>query len=332
MLISDTIWAVFFSPADKINKMTAAVETPPGKTRSLAFGTWCGVIMAVGASISFAAARAGIIGGLAPDDMIFARYVVAGLVMLPAILHWGLHDLAGIGWRRGLILSICGGVPFALLQTGGYAFAPLANGAVIAPSTVTIVSTVAAGILLGETLTRSHLAGAALVLAGILMIGWQGITGSMAGEAAWIGDLLFFVSSLFWAAFTVLIRWWRVDAVRVTAVVAILSLFFFGPAYLVYRGPQHLADLPLLPLVFQGIVQGLVQAVLTIMAYNRAIAILGVSRAVLFPALVPAMSVLIGIPAVGEIPNALQIAGLAAVSAGMLLAVGIFRRRRTALD
>jgi drug/metabolite transporter (DMT)-like permease len=308
--------------------MTAPVEAPPGKTRSPAFGYCCGVTMAVGASVSFAAARAGIIGGLAPDDMIFARYVVAGIVMLPVLAYWGLNDLAGIGWRRGLILTLCGGVPFALLQTGGYAFAPLANGAVIAPSTVTIVSTIAAGILLGETLTRSHLAGAALVLAGILMIGWQGVTGSVAGEAVWIGDLLFFVSSLFWAAFTVLIRWWKVDAVRATAIVAVLSLFFFAPAYLVYRGPQHLAALPLLPLVFQGIVQGLVQAVVTIMAYNRAIAILGVSRAVLFPALVPAMSVLMGIPAVGEMPNAMQIAGLIAVSAGMLLAVGIFRRSR----
>ena len=66
---------------------------------------------------------------------------------------------------------------------------------------------------------------------------------------------------------------------RRPAVVAVLSLCFFAPCYLVYRGPQHLALLPLGALVFQGVVQGLVQAVLTIMAYNRSIAILGVSRA-----------------------------------------------------
>ncbi len=29
-----------------------------------------------------------------------------------------------------------------------------------------------------------------------------------------MGDILFFVSSLFWAAFTVLIRWWKVDAIK----------------------------------------------------------------------------------------------------------------------
>ncbi|HYI30274.1 MAG TPA: DMT family transporter [Bradyrhizobium sp.] len=310
--------------------MTIAASIPSGNGTSRAFGYGCGLTMALGAAVSFAAARAGILVGLAPDDMIFARYIVAGLVMLPALIWWGLPDLAGLGWRRGIILSILGGAPFALLQTGGYAFAPLANGAVIAPSTVTIVSTIAAGILLGETLTRAHLIGAALVVSGIVLIGWQGIASATAGDAAWIGDILFFVSSLFWAGFTVLIRYWKVDAIKATAVVAVLSLCFFAPCYLVYRGPQHLALLPLGALVFQGVVQGLVQAVLTIMAYNRSIAILGVSRAVLFPALVPALSILIGIPAVGEMPTALQIAGLATVSAGMLLAVGILRPRRAA--
>ncbi len=293
---------------------------------SLASGYASGLIMALGASISFAAARAGILGGLAPDDMIFARYVVAGLVMLPFLIYWGLPTLAGIGWRRGLALLVTGGPLFAILQTGGYAFAPLAHGAVIAPSTVTILSTIAAGVFLGEVLTRSHIAGAALVLAGILMIGWQGIARATPGETAWIGDSLFFLSSVLWAGFTVLIRYWRLDAVRATSVVAVLSLCVVVPGYLLYRGVDHLVSLPMGPLVFQGVVQGLVQSVITFMAYNRSIAVLGVSRAVLFPAIVPAMTVLIGIPALGEVPNALQTAGLVTVSIGMLVAVGAMNR------
>lgn len=310
--------------------MSSPAEPNSPKARSLAFGYWCGITMALGAAVSFAAARAGVLGGLAPDDMIWARYIVAGLVMLPPLIWWGAGNLAGIGWWRGIVLFVCGGIPFALLQTGGYAFAPLAHGAVIAPSTVTVISTIAAAFVLGETLTRSHVAGAALVLAGILMIGWQGIAGHAAGATTWIGDLLFFLSSVLWAIFTVLIRKWKADAIRATAVVAVLSLAVFTPLYPLYRGFDHIAALPLGPLVFQGVVQGMVQSVLTIMAYNRSIAILGVSRAVLFPALVPALSVLIGIPAVGEIPNVMQIAGLATVSAGMIVAVGLLRRKARA--
>jgi drug/metabolite transporter (DMT)-like permease len=53
--------------------------------------------------------------------------------------------------------------------------------------------------------------------------------------------------------------------------------------------------------------------------------LLGVSRAVLFPAVVPAVSVIVGIPIVCEIPSLLQIAGLMLVTAGLLTTIGVFR-------
>jgi drug/metabolite transporter (DMT)-like permease len=129
-----------------------------------------------------------------------------------------------------------------------------------------------------------------------------------------------------------LIRYWQINAMRATSVVAVLSLCVILPVYFRYRGVTHLANLPAGPLVFQGVVQGLVQSVITIMAYNRSIAILGVSRAVLFPAIVPAISVLIGIPALGEIPNVLQTAGVVVVSVGMFVAVGALNCLVTTAD
>ena len=282
--------------------------------------------MALGASVSFAAARAGILAGLSADDMIFARFLVAGTVMLPFVLYWGIGDLAGVGWKRGLVLLVTGGPLFALLQTEGYAFAPLAHGAVIAPSTVTILSTIGAGIILREKLTLSHVIGAVIVLTGIMAVSWQGFIDSRPGDSTWIGDLLFVLSSALWAGFTILLRYWRLDAVRATAVVAVLSMCVAVPAYVGYRDPDHIAQLPVGALAVQGLMQGLVQGVLTLMAYSRAIAILGVSRAVLFPAIVPAISILIGIPLIGEIPSQLQIVGLGLVSIGLLIAVGVLKR------
>lgn len=288
-------------------------------------GVLSGAVMALGASLSFAAARAGILGGLLPVDLIFARFIVAGLIMLPVLLRFGAYDLAGIGCRRGLALTALGGALFALLQTGGYGFAPLAHGAVIAPSTVTIVSTIGAALFLRERLGRNHLLGAAIVLGGIVLIGWDGLL-QPAGAQAWLGDLLFFASSLLWACFTLLLRHWRVPALRATAVVSVLSFLISAPAYLLWAGPAHLAALPVGTLVFQGLVQGGLQGAITMVAYAQAVALLGVSRAVLFPATVPALSVLVGIPIVGEIPSALQIGGLGLVTLGLLTTVGMFRR------
>ena len=119
-------------------------------TQSDAWGYFCGCILALGASLSFASARAGIIVGLTPGDLILMRFGVAGVVLLPLLVYWGLPTLAGIGWRRGLILTALGGPAFALMQMGGYAFAPLAHGAVIHPASVTIISTGIAAAVLGE--------------------------------------------------------------------------------------------------------------------------------------------------------------------------------------
>lgn len=88
------------------------------------WGFASGAVMALGASLSFAAARAGILGGLGTIDMIFARFLVAAAIMLPLLVRFGIFELAGIGLRRGLILTLLGGVPFALLQTGGYGEMP----------------------------------------------------------------------------------------------------------------------------------------------------------------------------------------------------------------
>lgn len=294
-------------------------------TQAEGWGYLCGCVLALGASLSFATARAGVIHGLSPGDLVLMRFGVSGLVLLPLLLRWGLATLAGIGWRRGLILTVLGGPAFALMQMGGYAFAPLAHGAVIHPASVTILSTGIAAVLLGERLSGTHLIGAALVIGGIVLISWQGLQVA-AGAGSWIGDVLFLVSAMLWAGFTVLIRRWRVPAIRAMSVVSFLSLIVVLPGYLAWYGPAYLQDRPVLPMMTQALVQGLMQGVVALTAYSQAIRVLGVSRAVLFPAMVPAVSILIGIPVVGESPNATQVTGLLLVTVGLLCAIGVFQR------
>jgi len=295
-------------------------------TQADAWGYFCGCVLALGASLSFATARAGILAGLSPGDLILMRFGVSGLVLLPFWIGAGLTSLGGIGWRRALILTALAGPGFGLMQMGGYAFAPLAHGAVIHPASVTIISTGIAALLLKERLTGSHMFGAMLVISGIVLISWQGLH-AVAGANSWIGDLLFFTSAIIWAGFTVLVRHWRLHAIRTIAVVSFLSVILMTPGYLAWYGIGHLLSLPAGAMAVQGLVQGIGQGVLAITAYSQAIRVLGVSRAVLFPAMVPAVSILIGIPIVGELPDVFQISGLLMVTAGLLIAIGIFRWR-----
>ena len=123
-----------------------------------------------------------------------------------------------------------------------------------------------------------------------------------------------------------MLRHWRLPALQATAVVAVLSFVLTTPIYLAVMGVAHLQALPLGMLAFQGLVQGGLQGAITMIAYSQAVIFLGVSRAVLFPAIVPALSVLVGIPIVGEIPGGLQIGGLCLVTLGLMTTIGLFSR------
>jgi hypothetical protein len=62
--------------------------------------------MSLGAPLSFAAARSAILNeGLTAGDLILVHYRGGGPLMLPALFYFGVSGLAGIGWRRGIILS-----------------------------------------------------------------------------------------------------------------------------------------------------------------------------------------------------------------------------------
>ncbi len=280
--------------------------------------------MAVASAASFTAARAGMLGGAAADELVLLRYLVASLVFLPFLVRWGLLSLVGIGWARGLVLLLCGGPLFAWLQFAAYSYAPLAHGAIILPPTVTILSTVAAALFLKEHLGTHHLAGTALVIGGIALLGWDGIV-NVTTPQAWVGDLMFLAAAVLWACFTVLMRHWRLSAVRAVAVVSLLSSVSLLPTYLMSGELRVILNAPWSVLATQGIVQGLLQGLIGVAAYTRAIRVLGVSRAVLFPATIPALAVLLGIPAIGETPSAIQIVGLAGVTTGVLIAIGGLR-------
>ena len=280
--------------------------------------------MALGASLSLRRGARRHPGRPAAVDLIFARFIVAGLIMLPRAAALRRARPCRDRLAAGAVLTALGGALFALLQTGGYGFAPLAHGAVIAPSTVTIVSTIGAALFLRERLSRNHLVGAAIVLGGIVLIGWDGLV-QPAGERAWLGDLLFFCSSVLWACFTLLLRHWRVPACAPPPWSPCCRAWWRRRP--ICCGPGRRISRPCRsrPWRSRAWSRAVCRAPSPWSPTAQAVMLLGVSRAVLFPAIVPAVSVLVGIPIVGEIPSVLQIGGLALVTLGLLTTVGMFR-------
>lgn len=62
-------------------------------------------------------------------DLAALRFAVAGLLMLPVVLRHGIAGVAGIGWKRSLVLAITAGAPYTLIMQAGLVVAPAAHGA-----------------------------------------------------------------------------------------------------------------------------------------------------------------------------------------------------------
>ena len=296
---------------------------PPAARASLQGLAWGLLAAAIWASYSVLA-RLGVKAGLSPGDLTLLRFAPGALLMAPLLWRWGWRDLAGIGWRRGLLLAVLAGPGFSLLFMTGFTLAPLTHGAVIAPAFQMLAGQGLAAWLAHQRLTRETALGAGFVVLGLACMGSDSLL--QAGGQTLLGDALFAAAGVCWAFFGALSRRWQVDPLSVTAVVVVLSFALFAPPFLVWSDLGRLANASAGMLVMQVLAQGLGAGLVAVLAFSRAAALLGSARAAFFGALVPGAASLLAIPVLGEVPSLLQVLGIVAVVAGLLLAFGAARR------
>ena len=134
-----------------------------------------------------------------------------------------------------------------------------------------------------------------------------------------LGDLIFVLTGFMFAGFATLVRYWRVPAFSAAAVISVLSLSLF-PLYAPSGGLGRVAALGLGENVLQALGQGILAGPAALYLFTFSIQRLGVARAAIVPAIVPALTLLFGWLLLGEPPTALQAAGLVTVLFGFYLA------------
>ncbi|HEY2528922.1 MAG TPA: DMT family transporter [Xanthobacteraceae bacterium] len=279
-----------------------------------AWGVVCGSGAALCWALGFVAARQGVTSGLSPLVIALHRFIWPGLALLPVVAIDGLRDLGGIGWRRGIALTVFGGLPLALSSYLGYVLVPLGHGAVIQPSCAALGGLLLARLVLGEPLPPRRLLGALVIVIGLAVIGAEALR--TMGAHGLVGDLLFIAAGCLFAIFGTLLRRWQIAPMRAAAVTSVLSL---AGLPLLWLGFDSFRAAGILENAMQAIVQGVLAGAGAIYLFTRAVVLLGASRAVLFPSLVPPFTLLIGYFALGEVPSVSQLAGLVIVIVGFQL-------------
>ena len=280
---------------------------------------------------NFAVTRLGTLNGLTPGDLAAFRFGIAGLLLLPVFIRHDGAKCAGIGWRRGVILSITGGAVMTLCMNTGLKLAPAAHGAAFGPGTVTTVGVVYGMIAAGMRPSVLSILGLGTILAGLGTIAYAGSTSG--GSNIPLGDALFFATGLLWGCYPILLHRWRVGPIVSAAVVAVLSLVYI-PVWLL-GGVAHLAEVSLGMILFQCVYQGVLNGIVGLWLWGHAVKVLGASRTQLFPPLIPVLGTLFAIPILGEVPGILQAGGVLLIVCGILaslLGARLQARRAAALS
>ncbi|MET3363145.1 drug/metabolite transporter (DMT)-like permease [Bradyrhizobium japonicum] len=205
----------------------------------------------------------------------------------------------------------------SLISYTGFLFVPLGHGSVIQPSCATLGGLLLAVVVLKEHISASRLAGAVVIVGGLGVIGAESI-GHIGADGV-LGDLIFVLTGLMFAGFGAALRHWRVSAVSAALVINVLSLLLL-PVYIATVGLAHVAAIGVSENAIQALAQGVLAGPAALYLYAVSVQRLGVARAAVFPACVPALTLLTGWLLLGEPPTMLQAAGLVTVLCGFYLA------------
>ena len=250
-------------------------------------------------------------------DITAIRYGVSGLILLPFLLRQGLM---GVKWKAIILMVIGIGSPYMLVVAQGLTYAPVENFAVITPGSMIVFSVIASTIIFKSRLASSELAGVIIILAGIMLIGFDGLQAKNL-----MIYCIFIFGGLLWSIYTVVTKIYSVKPFHATAIVSVFSMVIYLPFYFYFNGLRILAA-PLHDVFIQAVYQGILVSIIALFFYSKAIYYLGPSKGSVFAAFVPGAAIVLASFILGELPGKTSIIGLCIVTAGMLLS--LVRRNR----
>lgn len=304
-----------------MTSLISRFKSLPARTRGIFFILYCVLVWSGWMIVS----SHGVRSSLSAYDITALRFGAAGIVMLPFMMKRG-WKMGPWGILGGILLASLMGSVYNVITITGMKFAPASHAAGLINSSVVAITTIGGVLLLKEKTSKLKLLGIAISMVGVLTI-VDILHGDVTEGDMALGHLFFLMGGAMWAAYALLMRIWKLDPLHVAAGVCVYSAITYLPVYFTVLPVTigwHNWDAAL----FQAVYQGLINSVLSLIAYNKGVELLGVSASSALIPLIPVIATLTAIPILGQDPTMMDAIGIALVAGGVLLSTGIIGRKR----
>lgn len=246
-------------------------------------------------------------------DLVAMRFAIAFLILMPVLIY--KKDLAFLWHPRPVILALTGGLAYCLTVYTAFLQAPAAHAAIFLNGCIPLCTAVAAYLLFRQPFDKHTWLSLSIMLSALVLMSYLMLHDQAA--AFGLGDLLFFISAVWWGIFTVLLKQWKLSAWHSMASVAIWSAIIYLPVYILFV-PKHFQEAEPIHLVIQGLFHGVVVVIIATLTYVAAIERLGAFKTGSIVTLAPFIAAVIAVPLLDEPLSAAIACGLVGMGIGAL--------------
>ena len=251
--------------------------------------------------------------GISAWDLTALRFLLAFIILMPILIY--KKDTAFLWKKEPFILAMLGGVIYCLSAYSAFHYAPAAHAAIFLNGCIPLCTAVAAFVLFQQAFDRHTWISLSIMLLSIGAMSWMMYL--QTGQAFGFGDLLFFISAIWWGIFTVLLRQWKLSAWHAMSGVAIWSALVYVPIYLLFL-PKHLNEPDPVHLISQVLFHGIFVVIIATLTYVEAIKRLGAFKTGSIVTLAPFIAAMIAVPVLNEPLSGAIVCGLIGMGIGAL--------------
>ena len=254
-------------------------------------------------------------------DLVAMRFAIAFIILMPVLVY--KKDLAFLWHPRPVILALTGGLAYCLTVYTAFLHAPAAHAAIFLNGCIPLCTAVAAYLLFRQPFDKHTWLSLSIMLSALALMSYLMLHEQ--ASAFGIGDILFFLSAVWWGIFTVLLKQWKLSAWHSMASVAIWSALIYLPIYILFI-PKHFQEAEPVHLLIQGVFHGVLVVIIATLTYVAAIERLGAFKTGSIVTLAPFIAAVIAVPLLNEPLSPAIMCGLVGMGIGALQPWRWFRK------